>query len=381
MNSLESQGIETAVNRVESRVEVKQSKASAWMHNHKRALAAIGIQVAAVGVGLLVGAGLIAGSGASPIVAYRAVFIGAFGNIYNFTETLVKATPILLAGLGVMVAFRCSVWNIGAEGQLRMGALAATAVGIAFAGRAVSGVLLIPLLLVAAFAAGGAWGALAGWLKVRWRVDEVIGTIMLNFIAALFVNYMITGPLREPTGGGVPLTREIAEAAQLPRLFGNVLIGVRLHLGFVIGLIAAGLVYVFLWHTVPGYQLRAVGANPKAAQLGGINVTWNIVLSLIISGGLAGLAGMGEVAGLHYRLIEGFSPNYGATGIIVALLGKLHPLGVVIASILFGGLIIGIDAMTRAVEVPGSIVFVMQGVIVLCVLAGELLARRWKLTE
>jgi len=159
-----------------------------------------------------------------------------------------------------------------------------------------------------------------------------------------------------------------------------VLLGTRLHFGFVIALVAAGFVYVFLWHTVPGYQLRAVGANPKAAELGGISVTWNIVLSLIISGGLAGIAGMGEVAGLHYRLIEGFSPNYGATGIIVALLGKLHPLGVVLAAILFGGLIIGTDAMTRAVDVPGSIVVVMQGVIVLFFLAGELLARRWKLT-
>jgi simple sugar transport system permease protein len=373
--------METVVNRVESKVEAKPSKALAWMRDHKRALAALGIQVAAVGVGLLVGAGLIAGSGASPIVAYKAVFIGAFGNIYNFTETLVKATPILLAGLGVTVAFRCSVWNIGAEGQLRTGALAATALGVAFVGREIPSIVLIPLLLIVAFAAGGAWGALAGWLKVRWRVDEVIGTIMLNFIAALFVNYMITGPLREPTGGGVPLTREIAESAQLPRLFGDALIGARLHFGFVIALIMAGLVYVFLWHTVPGYQLRAVGANPKAAQLGGVNVTWSIMLSLMISGGLAGLAGMSEVAGLHYRLIEGFSPNYGATGIVVALLGKLHPLGVVIAAILFGGLIIGTDAMTRAVDVPGSIVFVMQGVIVLCMLAGELLARRWRLSE
>ena len=344
-------------------------------------VSAAAIQVVAVFLGLAVGGGLIAGAGADPIVAYKAVFVGAFGDVYNFTETLVKATPILLAGLGVTVAFRCSVWNIGAEGQLRMGALAATALGIAFVGRSVPGFVVIALLLVAGFAAGSAWGALAGWLKVRWRVDEIISTIMMNFIAALFVNYMITGPLREPTGGGVPLTREIAESAELPRLLGSVVFGSRLHLGFFIALIAAGLIYLFLWHTVPGYQLRAVGASQKAAQLSGMNVNRSIVLSLIISGGLAGVAGMSEVTGLHYRLIEGFSSNYGATGIVVALLGRLHPLGVVIASILFGGLIIGIDAMTRAVKVPGSIVFVMQAVIVLFVLAGELLARQWRLNE
>jgi len=345
-----------------------------------RGLASVGVQVGSVLLGLLVGAGLIFGSGADPVVAYKAVFTGAFGDIYNVLETLVKAAPIMLTGLGTVVAFRASVWNIGLEGQLRMGALAATAVGLAFVGREVSGFLLVPLLIFAGFAAGGAWGALAAWLKVRWRVDEIIGTIMMNFIAAFFVNYVISGPLRDPTSGGVPLTSEIAEAAQLPRLFGQVLIGARLHFGFVIALVVAALVYFFLWHTVPGYQLRAVGANPKAAQLGGIFVTRNIVLSLILSGGLAGIAGMGEVAGLHYRLIEGFSPQYGFTGILVALLGKLHPLGVVLAAILFGGLIIGTDAMTRAVDVPGSIVFVIQGVIVLFVLAGDLVARRWKLT-
>ena len=346
-----------------------------------RWLAAVGIQVASVLVGLLVGAGLIAMSGADPIVAYKAMVVGAFGSSYNLVETLVKTTPILLAGLGVLVAFRCSVWNIGSEGQLRMGALAAAALGIAAVGWAMPGWLLIPLLMLAGFAAGGAWGALAAWLKVRWRVNEIIGTIMLNFIAAFFVNYMITHPLREPTGGGVPLTMEIAEAGQLPRMFTSQLIGSRLHVGFLFALIAAVLVYLFMWHTVPGYQLRAVGANARAAFLGGISINRSVILAMLISGGLAGIGGMVEVTGLHYRLIEGFSPSYGFTAILVALLGKSHPAGVVIASLLFGGLIIGTDAMTRAVSVPGSIVFVIQGAIVLCVLAGEQISRRLKVTE
>ena len=346
----------------------------------ERTLAAFGVQVAALLLGLIAGAGLIGISGANPIVAYQAVFLGAFGSVFNFLETLVKATPILLAGLGVAVAFRCSVWNIGAEGQLKMGALAATALGIAFVGSGIPGIVTIPLLLLAGFVAGGAWGAVAGWLKVRMNVNEIISTIMLNFIAAFFVNYMITGPLRESTGGGVLLTKEIVETARLPRFLSDVFLGSRLHLGFFIAIVAAVLVYVFLRHTIPGYQIRAVGANPDAAQLGGINVSKSIVIALIISGGLAGIGGMSEVAGLHYRLIEGFSPNYGATGIVVALLGRLHPLGVVLASVLFGGLIIGTDAMTRAVEVPGSIVFVLQGLIILFALAGEMLARRWRLT-
>ncbi len=351
------------------------------MRDYKRAVAAAAIQIIAALVGLLVGAVLIAATGADPIVGYQAAFAGAFGDPYNLMETLVKTTPLLLAGLGVTVAFRSSVWSIGAEGQLQMGALAAAAVGIAAAGRGISSWILIPLMILAAFAIGGAWGALAGWFKIRWRVDIVISTIMLNFVAQYFVSYVISGPLRDPMGGGVPLTLNIAEEGQLPRLLDGIMMGSRLHAGFLIAIGAAVLVYIFLWHTVPGYQLRAVGANQKAAQLGGISVTWNILLAMILSGGLAGIAGMSEVAGLHYRLIQGFSPNYGSTGIVVALLGKLHPVGVVISAILFGGLVIGMDAMTRAVKVPGSIVFVMEGVIVLCVLAGELLARRWGLIK
>jgi len=356
-------------------------KRSEKLRNISRFMASLGIQAGAVLVGLIIGGMLISGSGADPIAAYKAVVIGAFGSPYNIVETLVKATPILLAGLGVIVAFRCNMWNIGSEGQLQMGALASAALGIAAVSWSITGWVLIPMMLLAGFAAGGVWGALAGWLKVRWRVNEIIGTIMMNFIAILFVNYMVTHPLREPSGGGVALTMVIAEAGELPRLFTNQLIGSRLHLGFVFALIAAGLVYLFLWHTVPGYQIRAVGANAKAAALGGINISRNIILSMLISGGLAGIAGMVEITGLHYRIIDGFSPNYGSTAILVALLGKTNPLGVVIASILFGGLIIGTDAMTRAVDVPGSIVFIIQGVVVLCVLAGELIARKLKVTE
>jgi ABC-type uncharacterized transport system permease subunit len=373
--------VDTVLDLADAGIERTAPSRAQRLSDVRRSVLMVAIQVAGILVGFLICAGIIAATGADPIAAYKAVFDGAFGNAYNFMETLVKATPLLLIGLGVAIAFRSSVWNIGEEGQLRMGALAAAAVGIYAVGREIPSIVLIPLMIVAAFLAGGVWGGLAGWMKVRWRVNEVISTIMMNFIAIQFVNFVVTGPLREPSGGGVPLTKEIATSGELPKLLAGIFPGSRLHFGFVIGLIFVGVVYVFLWHTIPGYQLRAVGANPKAARLGGINVAWNIVLSLILSGGLAGIGGMVEVAGLHYRLIEGFSPNYGSTGLLVALLGKLHPVGVLLASILFGGLIIGTDAMTRAVEVPGSIVYVIQGVVVLCMLASEQLGQHLGLGE
>jgi ABC-type uncharacterized transport system permease subunit len=369
------------VERAQEMTAEQADNLSAPLRKASRIILSVLVQLLGIVVGLVIGGALIASSGADPIEAYRAVVVGAFGDVYNFSETLVKATPILLAALGVVVAFRCSVWNIGSEGQLRMGALAATTIGILAVGLPLPKLVLVPLMIAAGFFAGGAWGALAGWLKVRWNVNEIIGTIMLNFIASFFVNYMITHPLREPTGGGVPLTMRIAEAGQLPRLFSNMLVGARLHVGIIIALFAALLVYLFLWHTVPGYRIRAVGANPRAALLGGIDIGGSVIVAMLISGGLAGVGGMVEIAGLHYRLIEGFSPNYGATAILVALLGRSHPVGVVIASILFGGLIIGTDAMTRAVEVPGSIVFVLQGLIVLSMLAADLIAKRLKVTE
>lgn len=332
----------------------------------------VGILVPALAVlmALAVGGILIVARGVNPLLAYCALLSGAFGSARNFSETMVKATPLLLVGLGVAMAFRCSVWNIGSEGQLQMGAVAATVMGLTLTG--MPAVVLIPLIVVAGFLAGAFWGAIPGALKAKWEVNEVITTIMMNYVATFFVSYLLSGPMKDPTAGGVPLTPAIAAAARLPSLMPPT----RLHGGIVIALLCAVLVYVLLWKTVLGYQIRAVGGNPRAASYAGISVTRNVVLVMILSGGLAGLAGMGEVVGLHYRLIEGFSPGYGFTGVVVALLGKLHPVGIVLASVLFGALMVGADAMARATGVPIALVSVIEGLVILFVLGSEILTRR-----
>jgi len=324
----------------------------------------------AVAAGLAVGALLIIGVGADPIKAYQALWEGSFGSIHSVTETIVKATPLLLAGLGMLIAYRGSVWNIGAEGQLQLGALAATVLGIVLGG--LPAVVLLPLVIIGAFLAGGLWAAIAGWLKAKLEVNEVITTIMMNFVAILTVNWVMTGPLQDPTSGGVPITPYIAEAAQLPRLIPRT----RLHAGLLLALICVGLVYVLLFKTTLGYQIRAVGANPRAARLAGIDVTRTILVAMVLSGGLAGLAGMSEICGLHHRLMGGFSPGYGFTAMVVALLGKLHPLGTVVAAILFAALVVGADAMTRAVRITTSLVFIIQGVVILFVLGSEFFVQK-----
>ncbi|MCZ7574772.1 MAG: ABC transporter permease [Ardenticatenaceae bacterium] len=323
-----------------------------------------------------IGAILLVLSGANPVEAYRALVQGAFGSQHNIFETLVKMTPILLVALGVTFAFRCSTWNIGAEGQLHLGAVGATVAGLALKGLApdLPGIISIPVLLLAGFLAGGLYASFAGILKVKWEVNEVITTIMMNFVAILFVQYLAFGPLRDPTAGGLPMSPYIIESGQLPRLVAQS----RLHLGVVIALIAAVVVYIVLWKTTLGFQIRAVGANPRAARHAGIDVSRSVFIAMVISGGLAGLAGMIEIAGLHYRLLDSFSPGYGSIGIVVALLGNLHPLLIVPAALLFGGLLNGADTMARTMQVSTSIITVIQGLMVLFVLGSQFLVARWE---
>lgn len=323
-----------------------------------------------------IGAILLVLSGANPVEAYRALVRGAFGSQHNIFETLVKMTPILLVALGITFAFRCSTWNIGAEGQLHIGAVGATVAGLALKGLApdLPSIISIPVLLLAGFLAGGLYASFAGILKVKWEVNEVITTIMMNFVAVLFVQYLAFGPLRDPTASGLPMSPYIIESGQLPRLVERS----RLHLGVVIALIAAVVVYIVLWKTTLGFQIRAVGANPRAARHAGIDVSRSVFIAMVISGGLAGLAGMIEIAGLHYRLLDSFSPGYGSVGIVVALLGNLHPLLIVPAALLFGGLLNGADTMARTVQVSTSIITVIQGLMVLFVLGSQFLVARWE---
>ncbi len=325
-----------------------------------------------------IGAILIVLTGADPVVAYRALWDGAFGNLHNVTETLVKATPLLLVGLSMTVAYRCAFWNIGGEGQLQMGALATAIFGM------VAGILPIwagvPMTLVVSFVAGALWCLIPALLKARFRVNEVISTLLLNYATVLFVEFMAKHVVADPTAFGWGVTPPIAASTELP----VIVPGSRLHAGFIVALLCAGLVYVLLWRTTLGYKIRAVGLNPSAALTGGINVNRSLLAAALISGGLSGLAGMSEIAGIHHRMIMGFSPGYGYTGMIIALLGRLHPVGVIISAILFGGLTVGADTMSRTAGIDIALVDVIAGLIILFVMAGELITRKargsWKMS-
>jgi len=326
--------------------------------------------IVAVFMALALGSILIVMAGANPLVAYRALFYGAFGSVHNLAETVVKAVPLLLVGLGITIAYRCKVWNIGGEGQLIVGAIAATWLGLALGWMPAT--LLLPLIVVSSFLAGALWGGAAGALKAKLEVNEVIVTIMMNYIAIYWLNYMVRGPMKDPTiAGGFPMSPLISPAAEFPRLIR----GTRLHAGLLLALLGVVLTYVFLFKTSWGYRVRAVGANPEAARYGGINVLGSVLLAMSLSGGLAGLAGAGEICGLHHRLLDGISTGYGYTGIVVALLGKLHPFGVILAAFFFGAMVVGMEAMQRTIGTPFALVIAIEGLVVLFSLVGDVLVK------
>jgi general nucleoside transport system permease protein len=311
-----------------------------------------------------VGAVLIAMAGKSPIVAYQALLRSAFGNRNNWGETLVKMVPLLLAGLGTAVAFRARVFNIGAEGQIYMGALGAGFVGLFLGDLPIF--VGIPLIIIAGFLMGGLWGGIAGFLKKQFGANEIIVTLMLNYVALAINSYLIGGPWRDPASTE-PYTARFVEGAILPVILPRT----RLHAGILLALLAAVAIWWLMRHTVLGYQITVTGANEEAARYSGMRTGRLVVLTMFISGGLAGLAGVGEVAGLHHRILENFSPGYGYTAIAIAMLGQAKAPGVVIASFLFAALVIGVNGMQDLVGVPVSIVFIIEGLVLLFVLASE----------
>jgi general nucleoside transport system permease protein len=315
-----------------------------------------------------ISAGLMALAGASIPEALAAFVQGAFGNRYAVAETLVQSTPLILTGLAMVVAFRARIWNIGAEGQFFAGAMATIGVTLAFPG--LSRPLMIVAILVASAIGGGIWGFVPGVLKARFGTNEVVVTVMMNYIMQFLVSYVAGGVWRDPASFYIQ-TSQIPEAAFFPRF----LMGSRLHLSFAVALAAAALVYVLLWRSVVGYEIRAIGSNLRAAQYRGVNVAAVIVLVMVISGALAGLAGGGEVAGLHHRVRLDISTGYGFTGIIVALLARLNPIGTVFAAILFGALVNGSSSMQIATGVPVALVFAIQGIVLIFVLAADVLTR------
>lgn len=319
----------------------------------------------------LVGAIIVFLVGDNPIRVYQIFFASAFGTIDGISYTLFYATPLICTGLAVAIAFRCGLLNIGAEGQLYVAAFAAAWVGFTLD---TSKWIVIPLCMIAAMVAGGVWGGIPGLLKARFGSHEVINTIMMNFIAVGLTSYLTQYHYRI-AGDPILQTKPIVAQAHIPRMSAMLTpLGIDfpawlpLNLGFVIAILACIVVYVFLWKTKWGYELRAVGANPSAAEYGGINVSRSIVIAMCLSGALAGLVGINEVLGYRYRYYDGFSANYGFTGIAVALLGRNHPLGIFLAAILFGALVRGgLFINIFSDKISKDLVVVLQAIIILFV--------------
>jgi ABC-type uncharacterized transport system permease subunit len=298
---------------------------------------------------------------------YRDMFAGAFFTHYGISETIVKAIPLMLCGLAVGFAAQIGLWNIGAEGQLYMGIFAATGIALYVLPDAPA-LVTIPVMLIAAMLAGAFWGLIGVLPLALWRVNEVITTLMLNYIAILWVDYLIYGPWRNPKHG-FPLSVQFGEGACLPTL------GVsRIHLGLVFALVAVGMVTILLRNTKWGYEIKAVGGNRRAAKYSGIPIFRNLLLVMAISASFAGVAGMAEVSGICHRLQPGISPGYGYSGIIIAWLARLNPIGIAAMSFFFGGLLVGGFEM-QAEGLPAGIVYMIQATILFFVLAGEFFSR------
>ncbi len=329
--------------------------------------AAYVVPVASLVLALLFGAVLLLAAGANPITTYKAMAIGAFGSRYALAETMVKAIPLMLCGLGVSIAFRMLFWNIGAEGQLALGGIAAAGVALFGADR-IPAPLLLPAMVVAGFAAGALWGVIPALLKSFVNVNEIITTLMMNYIAILWVEYLFYGPWKDPQGYGFPGTAEFPPAGWLPRLTGT-----RVHLGLAFAVVGALFLWLVLSRTKWGYEIRVIGENPRAARYAGISLVRNMILVMILSGGLAGLAGVGEVAGISHRLQKGLTVGYGYTAIIVAWLGRLNPWGVLLVGVLLAGLLVGGDQIQITMQLPAAVALILQGAILFFVLGGNIL--------
>jgi ABC-type uncharacterized transport system permease subunit len=345
-----------------------ETQAPAHSRRLPKWVATVGAPVAGVVVGLGIGALLMLIAGANPLAAYAVMAHGAFGGPRQIEETLLKTAPLLLMGLGLSVAFRARVWNIGGEGQYYIGALIGGAIALTFPGWPRP--LLIAAMLLGGVVGGILWASIAGLLKVRRGMSEIISTLMLNYIAILLVQYVARGPLQQP-GGYLPESAQFVAAARMP-----ILLGSRIHLGVLLSLLFVPIVYALLWLTPLGFRLRAVGSRASVARYAGISVEKIILFALAFSGALAGLAGIIEVSSLHTRLKGEISGGYGFSGILVALLGRMHPVGVAVASLFFAALTIGAQTMHIVYGLPDALAGAIQAIVVLCVLAADALVHR-----
>jgi general nucleoside transport system permease protein len=329
----------------------------------------LGAPVAAAIAALALAALPIMAAGAPVLDAYALMAKGAFGSLFAFSELLARATPLVLTGLAAALAFRARLWNIGGEGQLYAGALAAVAVGSG--ALALPPLLMVPAVVVAGALAGGLLMLVPALLKVRLGADEVVTTLLLNFIVLLFVQMMLEGPMKDPMGMGWPQSEPMLEEATLPKLMARM----RVHAGLLIALVAALVVHVLLKRTVWGFEIRAVGENQDAARHAGIPVTATFLRVALMSGALAGLAGVGEVAGLKGYLTADLSPGFGYAGIVVAMLAGLSPLGVVVAALFIAGVFVGADSMSRAIGVSNYLADLVVATSLIAVLVSGLFVR------
>lgn len=307
-------------------------------------------------------------AGANPLYAVSEIFSGSFGSAYGFKETLAKAIPLILIGAGLTLAFRAKFWNIGAEGQLLMGAVFATWAGLSF-GESLPSYVIVPLMFLTGFIGGGLWGIIPAILKIKYSINEVISTLMLNYICAQFLTLLIVGPWKGKTRFGFPGTDNLPDSAILGLIPGS-----RIHYAtLILALVCAIVLCVVIYKTRFGYEARVVGENPEAGKYAGINFLKTSLILMAVSGGLAGLAGVGEVAGIHHYLgyPASVSSGYGFTAIIVAWLAKLNPLYTVISGIFFAGILVGGDAIQISLGLPAATVEIVNGTLLICLIMGD----------
>ena len=336
------------------------------MKFNKANLSQILLPLLSILMAFFIGAIIILCIGKNPLEAYAFLFKGAFGSVASFAETLVKVTPLIFSGLAAVFAYRCGMFNLGAEGQMIMGAIAAVWFSVAFS--YLPGWLNMTVSLLLGCIAGALWGIIPGILKAKGGVNEMIVSILLNYVATLFMSFLYSGPLKEAK---IPQTAAVPDSARLAKFLGNT----RAHIGIFLALAAAFLVYYFLFHTYKGYQLRAVGLNPIASRVNGFPINKYILMAFLVSGGIAGFGGAVQLLGSSMRLQSGFVEGFGFDGVAIALIGQLHPVGTVLVAYLFAVLRCGTNTMQINTGISTSVVNIIEGIIIIFAVASSALVQ------
>jgi simple sugar transport system permease protein len=313
----------------------------------------------------VVGFALFSGMGKNPFAAFYVFFVKPIDSLYGLGELLLKASPLMLCAVGLAAGYRANVWNIGAEGQLTLGAIFGGGIALALQDR--GGAWLVPLMLIAGAAGGMAWAAVPAWLKTRFNANEILTSLMLVYVAKLALSWLVHGPWRDPEGFNFPQSKMFIDAALLP----NLLPETRLNVGFVIALVIVAAAWVFMRRSLVGFQMRVAGLAPAAANYAGISAPRTVWLGMLIGGATAGIAGVGEAAGPIGQLLPSMSPGYGFAAIIVAFVGRLHPLGIALASALMSLLYLGGEAAQIGLALPSAVTGLFQGMLLFFLLAAD----------